>query len=254
MPTTTVRFTNTRGVELAGKLDAPEGVPAAAALFAHCFTCSKDSLAAGRVSKALTDHGIAVLRFDFTGLGESEGAFHETTFASNTDDLRAACDFMAREHTPVGLMIGHSLGGAAVLHAAGSVPTVRAVATIGAPADPAHVRHLFAPGIERIEAEGKAEVSIGGRPFTIGRGFVEDLGTHDPERAVGGLGKPLLIFHSPVDTTVGIDNAAQLYAWAKHPKSFVSLDRADHLLNDRRDAAFVADMIGAWSRRTVIEG
>lgn len=249
-----ISFKNTRGQTLAGRLDLPDAGASAYALFAHCFTCSKDSLAVSRISRGLMERGIGVLRFDFTGLGESEGSFDSTSFASNVDDLHAACEWMAREHGAVGLLIGHSLGGAAVLSAAGPMESVRGVVTIGAPSDPAHVRNLFEAQLDEIEREGSAMVSIGGRPFRIGKSFVDDLTAQDPKDSVSKLGRPLLIFHSPIDQVVGVENAADLFGWAMHPKSFVSLDNADHMLSDRRDADFVAGMISAWSQRFVVGG
>lgn len=253
MPSEKITFKNARGQTLAGRLDLPDAGASAYALFAHCFTCSKDTLAVSRISRGLVDRGIGVLRFDFTGLGESEGSFDSTSFASNISDLHAACEWMALEHGAVRLVIGHSLGGAAVLSAAGSMDTVRGVVTIGAPADPAHVRNLFAAQLDEIEREGSAMVSIGGRPFRIGKALVDDLSAQDPQRTVSRLGRPLLIFHSPIDRVVGVQNAADLFGWARHPKSFVSLDQADHMLSDRKDADFVAGMISAWSQRFVVE-
>jgi len=254
MPTRTVEFEAADGHTLAGKLDEPEGGADAYALFAHCFTCSKDTLAAGRVAKGLMRRGIGVLRFDFTGLGESGGDFHASGFSSNVEDLKAACAHTGAHHGPVRLLIGHSLGGAAVLAAAGSLPDVRGVVTIGAPADPAHVRHLFSGALDEIEREGSAEVSIGGRTIRVGKRLIDDLDATDPERAVGSLGRPLLIFHSPVDSVVGVENAATIYQWARHPKSFVSLGDADHMLSDRRDADLVAGVIEPWAQRFVLGG
>jgi putative redox protein len=244
-----ITFENDDAQQLAGRFDTPDGEPRGYALFAHCFTCSKDTLAASRIARGLTDRGIAVLRFDFTGLGDSEGKFDATSFASNVRDLLSACTWVRQHHAPVDLLIGHSLGGAAVVSAAGQMESVRGVATIGAPADPAHVRHLFEPHVEEIERTGSAEVSIGGRSFRIGKGFIDDLETHDPKDVLRRLKRPLMIFHSPTDSIVGIENAAQMYEWAMHPKSFISLDHADHMLSNRNDADFVAAMIAAWSHR-----
>jgi putative redox protein len=251
LPSTKIEFHNREGITLAARFDQPEGAVRAYALFAHCFTCSKDSLAASRIAKGLMERGIGVLRFDFTGLGESGGAFDSTSFASNMHDLQDAGGWLREHHDAPQLLIGHSLGGAAVLAVAPSLSEIRGVATIGAPADPAHVRHLFANKEEEIQREGSAEVTLGGRPFRIGKAFVDDLEAQDPRRSIGDLGLPLMIFHSPIDQIVGIENAAQIYAWAKHPKSFVSLDRADHLLTNRFDADYVAGMIAAWSQRVV---
>ena len=246
-----ITFENDDGQQLAGRFDTPQGDPSGYALFAHCFTCSKDTLAASRIARGLTERGIAVLRFDFTGLGESERDFDATSFASNVRDLLSACAWLSEHHAPVDLLIGHSLGGAAVVSAAGQMDSVKGVATIGAPSDPTHVRHLFESHIEEIEREGSAQVSIGGRPFRIGKSFIEDLDAHDPKDVLKTLKRPLMIFHSPIDQIVGVENAAQMFQWAMHPKSFVSLGSADHMLSDRKDADFVAAMIAAWSHRVL---
>ena len=246
-----IEFGGSLGDTLAARLDEPEGGARAYALFAHCFTCSKDIAAASRIALRLTEHGFGVLRFDFTGLGHSEGEFANTTFTSNIGDLVAAADWLRANRAAPRALIGHSLGGAAVLAAAHRMEEVRAVSTIGAPADPEHVTHLFGDAIGEIEQAGCAAVNIGGRPFTVGRGLVDDLRSQDPETTIGSLKRALLVFHSPTDTIVGVENAAQIYAWAKHPKSFVSLDTADHLLSERGDAAFVADVLAAWAARYV---
>jgi alpha/beta superfamily hydrolase len=251
MPSEKISIENLEGQQLAARLDLPDGEPRAFAIFAHCFTCSKDSLAASRVARGLMERGIGVLRIDFTGLGESEGEFGQTGFGSNMRDLQDAAGWLERMHQQPSILIGHSLGGAAVLASAASIGGVRAVATIGAPADPAHVRHLFQDHVRTIEEEGSAEVSLGGRPFRIGKVFLDDLEAQDPAMVIGSLGMPVMIFHSPIDQIVGIENAAQIYDWARHPKSFVSLDRADHLLSDRKDANFVAGMISAWAERVI---
>ncbi|HET9460869.1 MAG TPA: alpha/beta hydrolase [Gaiellaceae bacterium] len=244
-------FIGSQGDELAARCDLPAGEPVATALFAHCFTCSKDVVAASRIARGLTEHGVAVLRFDFTGLGSSQGEFANTTFSSNVDDLVAAADYLRVAHSAPVLLVGHSLGGAAVLAAAARVPEARAVCTIGAPADPAHVAHLFAGSRDEILASGEAEVAIAGRTFRIRRGFLEDIASQRLATAVSELRRAVLFLHSPVDEIVGIDNAAQLYGAAKHPKSFVSLDDADHLLTRRADASYAADVIAAWSSRYV---
>jgi putative redox protein len=236
---------------LAARLDLPAGKPRAYALFAHCFTCTKDIFAAGRIAEGLTGHGIGVLRFDFTGLGASEGEFANTNFSSNVGDLVAAADWLRRERRAPRLLIGHSLGGAAVLAAAAQVPEATAVCTIGAPADPAHVRHLLHGAADEIEAKGEAKVLLAGRPFRIQKQFLDDIEGHRLEQAIGGLRKALLIFHAPRDQTVGIDNAGRIFAAAKHPKSFISLDDADHLLSRREDAVYAADVIAAWAERYV---
>lgn len=260
MPSERVTIHCPSGHALAARLDEPEGEASAYAVFAHCFTCSKDAIAASRVSRALAARGIGVLRVDFTGLGESEGEFADSTFSGNLADLRTACGWLAEHRAAPGLLIGHSLGGAAVLALAGddqddpSLAGVRAVATIGAPADPEHVTHLFEAGLEQIQRDGYAEVSIGGRPFRVGAPLVEDLRKQDPQRAIANLarlGRALMIFHSPVDAIVGIDNARAIYEWARHPKSFISLDRADHLLTNKADAELVAGVLAAWAARTL---
>lgn len=246
-----ITFAGAQGAALAARLDLPSAKPAAYALFAHCFTCTKDIFAASRIAEGLTSHGIAVLRFDFTGLGASEGEFANTNFSSNVGDLVAATEHMRRELEAPKILIGHSLGGAAVLAAAGRVPETRAVCTIGAPADPAHVAHHFQEARAEIEAKGEAEVLLAGRPFRIKKQFLDDIASQKLESAIGALRKALLIFHSPVDKIVGIDNAARIFQAAKHPKSFVSLDDADHLLGRRADAAYVADVIAAWATRYI---
>tara|TARA_R110001592_G_scaffold692_2_gene3786 strand:- start:4108 stop:5337 length:1230 start_codon:yes stop_codon:yes gene_type:complete len=246
-----VSFPGALGETLAARLDRPDGPPRAYALWAHCFSCTKDVFAASRVARSLTENGIAVLRFDFTGLGASEGDFANTNFSSNVGDLVAAADWMRDNLEAPAMLLGHSLGGAAVLVAAAKVPEAKAVITIGAPADVAHVAHNFQESIEEIEAKGEAEVLLVGRPFRIKKQFLDDIRAQNVEAAVAGLKKALLIFHSPVDATVGIDNAAAIYGAAKHPKSFVSLDNADHLLSRKEDAEYVAGVIAAWARRYV---
>lgn len=242
-----VTFTGALGETLAARLDLPDGPPKAYALFAHCFTCTKDIFAASRIAAGLTEHGIAVLRFDFTGLGASEGEFANTNFTSNVGDLVAAAEFMRSDLEAPKIMIGHSLGGAATLAAAGRVAEAMAVCTIGAPADPAHVAHNFTGSVNEIEAKGEAEVLLVGRPFRIQKQFLEDIASQKLEAEIAAMKKALLVFHSPVDATVGIENAAAIYGAAKHPKSFVSLDDADHLLSRKADAIYVADVIAAWA-------
>lgn len=244
-------FEGAFGAKLSARLDLPTGPVRAYALFAHCFTCSKDLTAARKIAQSLTMQGIGVLRFDFTGLGGSGGDFASTNFTSNLDDLRRAADFLRHEFAAPSLLIGHSLGGAAVLAVADSVPEAKAIATIGAPADIEHVTHNFADYLDDIERDGQAEVSLGGRPFVIKQQFVDDLRAHDVETSVGKLHKALLVMHAPMDQTVGIDNASRIFAAAKHPKSFVSLDTADHLLRDPDDAAYAADVISAWAKRYI---
>ncbi|MHC8493891.1 bifunctional alpha/beta hydrolase/OsmC family protein [Thalassospira sp. SM2505] len=242
-------FEGAHGAELAARLDLPVGPVRAYALFAHCFTCSKDLTAARKIAQSLTLQGIGVLRFDFTGLGGSGGDFSSTNFTSNLEDLRRAADFMRHEFAAPRLLIGHSLGGAAVLAVADSVPEATAVATIAAPADVEHVTHNFDGYLDDIERDGQAEVSLGGRPFVIKRQFVEDLRHHSVEAAVGKLHKALLVLHAPMDQTVGIENAGRIYDAAKHPKSYVSLDSADHLLRNPDDAEYAANVIAAWAKR-----
>jgi putative redox protein len=251
MPTERFQFTGEGGHQLAAALELPDGEPAAYALFAHCFTCGKDTLAAKRISVALAAKGIAVLRFDFTGLGSSEGDFANSTFSSNVADLVRAADHLREVRKAPAILIGHSLGGAAVLAAAGQIREARAVVTIAAPSDPAHVTGLFKEHIDSIRTQGEVEVSLAGRPFRIRREFLDDIAEHELMKGVTGLHKALLVMHSPVDDTVGIDNATKIFVAAKHPKSFVSLDHADHLLTKPIDALYAADVIAAWASRYV---
>ncbi len=248
-----ITFTGSQGAELAARLDLPAGPPRAFALFAHCFTCGKDIHAASRIANALTDAGFGVLRFDFTGLGMSDGEFANTDFTSNTDDLVAAADWLRTAHRAPQLLIGHSLGGSAVLAVAGSIAEVRAVATIGAPSGTEHVPRLFSPSPDRIESDGDAEVQLVGRTFTVRRQFVDDLRNHVVTERVAAMRKALLVLHSPIDNTVGIDNAAEIFLAARHPKNFVSLDGADHVLSGVCDAEFAASMIGAFANRYVVD-
>ena len=223
MPTESIRFPGPRGSELAARLDKPaEGEPRAYALFAHCFTCSKDSKAAAYVSQALAVHGIATLRFDFSGL----------EFTSNVEDLLGAADWLRQNRAAPQILVGHSLGGAAILASAARIPEARGVATIGSPFDPGHVLHV----VEKS-------------PIKVSEQFVQDLKQQKPLETIGSLGKPLLVFHSPRDAIVEIENASKIFLAAKHPKSFVSLDRADHLLTDKRDAQYVATVLAAWASR-----
>jgi uncharacterized OsmC-like protein/pimeloyl-ACP methyl ester carboxylesterase len=251
VPIERFQFTGSEGELLAASLDLPEREPIAYALFAHCFTCGKDVLAARRIAVALAAKGIAVLRFDFTGLGSSEGDFANSTFSSNVADLVRAADHLRATRKGATILIGHSLGGAAVLAAAGQIPDARAVVTIAAPSDPAHVTGLFADRIEDIRKHGKVEVSLAGRPFHIKREFLDDIAEHGLMAHVAKLHKALLVMHAPTDDTVGIDNATRIFGAAKHPKSFVSLADADHLLTQKRDAGYVADVIAAWAERYI---
>ncbi len=249
-----ITFTGGQGETLAARLDMPDGTPRAFALWAHCFTCTKDIFAASRVASRLNEQGFAVLRFDFTGLGASDGEFANSNFSSNVGDLVAAADWLRDNHQAPALLIGHSLGGAAVLAAAERVPEAVGVCTIGAPADPGHVSHLFTDAIADIEAAGEAEVLLAGRPFRIRKQFLDDIASQSLDDRIGGLRKALLVMHAPGDTTVGIENAAAIFTAAKHPKSFVSLDDADHLLTRKRDAIYAADMIAAWAGRFLADG
>lgn len=249
MATQSFDFTGAEGQNLSGALDLPDGPVSSYALFAHCFTCTKSSLAAVRLSKALMALGYGVMRFDFTGLGQSGGDFADSNFSGSIADLIAAADAMREAGRPPALLIGHSLGGAAVLAAAAHVPEVKAVATIGAPADVQHVTRLFADDLDTLQREGEAEVRIGGRPFRLRRAFIDDLASHDQAERIRALKKPLLILHSPQDQIVSIDNATAIYQAAFHPKSFISLDGADHLLTNRRDSDFAASIIAAWASR-----
>lgn len=242
-------FIGAQGEELAARLDLPATPPKAYALFAHCFTCNKDIFAASRIAESLTSKGIAVVRFDFTGLGASDGEFANTNFSSNVGDLVAAANHMREELKAPELLIGHSLGGAAVLAAAGKIPECLAVSTIGAPADPAHVAHNFGSSIEEIEKDGEAEVMLAGRPFKIQKQFLDDIANQNLTAAVSTLKRALLVFHAPQDQTVSVDNAAQIFQAAKHPKSFVSLDDADHLLSGKADALYVAEVLSSWASR-----
>ncbi|MGW6445614.1 alpha/beta hydrolase family protein [Lentzea sp. NPDC055074] len=242
-------FAGIDGQALAGRLELPAGDVTATAVFAHCFTCGKDSVAASRISRRLAERGVAVLRFDFTGLGQSDGDFANTTFTSNVDDLVCAANHLRDTIGAPSVLIGHSLGGAAVLAAAHQIPEVRAVVTIGAPFDTSHVEHLLGPAKEKIEAHGVAEVLLAGRPFRISDGFLRDINEQNQTACIADLGRALLVMHSPQDDTVGIDNARLVFDSARHPKSFVSLDGADHLLTDRADAAYVAEVLAAWAGR-----
>ncbi len=251
MPTERISFAGHDGNQLAARLDLPDGPVLATALFAHCFTCSKDIPAARRISARLAGMGIAVLRFDFTGLGHSEGEFANTTFTSNVEDLIAAAQYLAGRDMAPSLLIGHSLGGAAVLRARAGIPTVKAVATLGAPADPGHVAHHFENALPEIQQQGSAEVTLGGRPFRIGKAFVDDISESALTPAIADLKAALLVLHAPLDETVSVDNASTIFLAAKHPKSFVTLDDADHLITRASDAEYAADVIAAWVTRYV---
>lgn len=243
-----IEFTGSSGAQLAARLDLP-AEPRAFALFAHCFTCGKDIFAAARIAEGLVARGIGVLRFDFTGIGSSEGEFANTNFSSNVQDLLAAVEYLRANYAAPALLIGHSLGGAAVLAAARQAPETVGVVTIGAPSSAAHVMHNFAAALDEIEANGTATVTLAGRRFTITKQFLDDVASQDFLAELGQLKKALLVCHAPRDEYVGIDNAGAIFAAARHPKSFLSLDTADHLLRKREDAIYVADMIAAWSQR-----
>lgn len=249
MPTERFTFPGHSGHELAARLDMPEGPHLATALFAHCFTCSKDITATRRISARLAGMGIAVLRFDFTGLGHSGGEFENTTFTSNVQDLEAAAKALAAKGMAPSLLIGHSLGGAAVLRAATEIDGIKGVVTIGAPSDPSHVTHNFGAAVDQITADGVAEVNLGGRPFRIGKGFLDDVKSSTLLKCVANLRAALLVLHAPLDAIVGIENAGEIFGKAKHPKSFVTLDDADHLLTHAPDADYAADVISAWASR-----
>ena len=250
MRSSKIEFTGSEEQKLTGFIDMPlDEMPHSMALFAHCFTCSKNLLAVKRISEALTDEGYGVLRFDFTGLGESEGDFSETNFGSNVADLMCAADFLREKYSAPSLLVGHSLGGAAVLHAGAAIEEVQAIATIGAPFQPEHVLHLISDSREEIEEKGEAKVDIGGRMFKIRKQFIEDLEGRDSFEIVRSMRKALLIMHSPQDNIVEIKNAADIYTAAWHPKSFVSLDGADHLLSKSADANYVGEVLGSWAKR-----
>lgn len=246
-----VQFSGSTG-QLAGHITLPvEGSLRGYALFAHCFTCGKNLRSIKHITRALNQAGLAVLSFDFAGLGESTGDFADTNFSSNVSDLVAASRFLEEAYQAPKIIIGHSLGGAAVLQAAGQIPSLRAVATIGAPADPQHVTHLLASKRDEIEAHGEAEVMLAGRKFKIKKQFLDDLADVQMENYIGSLKKPLLVLHAPFDDTVGIDNAGKIFQAAKHPKSFISLDTADHLLTQEADSLYAGAMIAAWATKYI---
>ncbi len=253
MPHQKITFENQRGQALSGILDLPAAAPVAFALFAHCFTCSKNLKAASHVARALTDAGIAVLRFDFTGLGQSEGEFSDTNFSSNVDDLLAAVSYLEQEHEAPAILVGHSLGGTAVLQAAANVDSAVAVVTIGSPSEPAHVARMFTGSEDTLRDRGEATVNLGGRPFLMKQQFLDDLEKQDLRSSIGSLRKALLIMHAPLDDVVDIDNASALFAAAKHPKSFVSLDTADHLLSREADSQYAGRVLASWASRYLPE-
>ena len=244
-----IKFRSNQGEELSARLELPIGKAHNYAIFAHCFTCTKNLNAIRNIVSALTEAGFGVLSFDFTGLGESEGDFSDTNFSSNVGDIVAAADYLKQNHQSPTLLIGHSLGGAAVIFAASKIESVQAMVTIGAPAEPSHVKQLIQSDIGTIEKEGKAEVNIGGRNFTIKRQFLEDMEKHQLAEVLKGMRKSILILHSPQDRTVGISNAASIFAAAHHPKSFISLDGADHLLLNKEDSLYVGKVVASWATR-----
>ena len=245
-----LEFMNSAGQRLSARIDLPpDSEPVVYALFAHCFTCSKNIKAAGHISRALIREGIAVFRFDFTGLGESEGDFSDTNFSSNVQDLVDAADFMAQNYAGPKILIGHSLGGAAVIQAASKIPSSRAVVTIAAPADPGHVSLALGESKDLIERQGEANVNLAGRTFRIRKQFLKDLESVRMQQTIRNLHRALLILHSPTDGIVGVDNAAQIFKAARHPKSFISLDNADHLLMNPADSRYVGSIISTWASR-----
>ena len=250
MKSTHIAFTNSQGLQLDARLDRPETRDIRAwSIFAHCFTCNKDFKAAAYVSQALTEFGLGVLRFDFTGLGRSQGLFEETNFSSNVTDILSAASYLEAEAQPPRLLVGHSLGGTAALYAAGQVGSVAAVATIGSPAEPRHLMRHLDGAKENIEKQGEAQITLDGRRFTFKRQFIRDLEQASLGERLGRLRKALMILHAPQDETVGIENAAAIFKAARHPKSFVALDGADHLLSAKQDAAYAGSLIAVWAGR-----
>lgn len=246
-----IKFKNAQGQELAARLEFPDGELKSYALFAHCFTCNKNLTAIRNIGRALNKCGIAVLSFDFTGLGESEGDFEHSNFSSNVDDLISAAQFLEANYTAPDMLIGHSFGGAAVIFATHHIQSVKAVATIGAPSSPKHISHLLKSGIDEINEKGESVLNIGGRPFKIRKQFLDDINEKNMEESLKNLRLPLIVLHSPQDTTVGIENAAQIFKAAWHPKSFISLDSADHLLSKKEDSIYAGKMIANWAERYI---
>ncbi len=247
-----IEFVNAKGIQLSGELALPlNQFPKSYAIFAHCFTCNKNLHAVKNISRALTSHGFGVLRFDFTGLGQSGGDFSNTNFSSNIQDLEDVANYMRKELKAPELLIGHSLGGAAVIFASQKIPSIKSVATIGAPSSPQHVQHLFESKIEEIKRNDVVRVAIGGRFFPISAQFIEDISKQNMNKILSSLEKPILIMHSPQDKVVGIKNAAEIYSAAKHPKSFISLDGADHLLSKKEDSVYAGNLIAEWAFRYI---
>ncbi|WP_210401569.1 alpha/beta fold hydrolase [Corynebacterium sp. HMSC068G04] len=252
MQSVNVSLPSSTGTAMAGTIDFPDSPPQAFAIFAHCFAGSRHTPGAARVSKQLTNFGIATLRFDFPGLGQSEGNFADTCFSQNVADIQAAADWLAQNYSAPQLLMGHSLGGAAALAAANNIRSLKAVATIGAPFDPAHSVLHYADKIGEVDANGEVEVTLGGRALTISRLFLEDLAETNPEDYLPRLRKPLMVLHSPIDQTVGIDNAQNIFRTTRYPKSLVALDKADHLVTKQGAAARAADLIGAWAEQFIV--
>ena len=248
---TKVSFQGSSGEVLAARLDVPDETPTAYVLFAHCFTCTKDIFAASRIAKVLKERGFGVLRFDFTGLGASEGDFANTNFSSNVGDLVAAADYLRADHQAPAIIVGHSLGGSAVLASAKHIPEAKAVVTLGSPSDVGHVAHHFDSARDEILEKGEAEVCLVGRPFKIKKQFIEDIEGVKLEESVKSLKKALLIMHAPLDETVGIENAGDIFGWAKHPKSYVSLDDSDHLISKQEHAEYAGRMIATWAMKYI---
>ncbi len=252
MPTQKVKFTNKKGYNLSAKIDLPlKKNPYPFVIFAHVFTGNKNLVASKHISRALTMHGFGVMRFDFTGLGESEGDFSDTNFSSNVEDLEAAAEYISREYMAPAVLVGHSLGGAAAIFASAKIESIKAVVSIGSPSYPEHVTHLLKDKKEEIEKNGCAQVDIGGRNFMIKKQFLDDLQAQNHIPIIKNLGKALLVMHSPQDTIVGIENAANIYKLAKHPKSFITLDRADHMLTNKDDAFYAGSVIASWVKRYI---
>jgi putative redox protein len=249
MSTQKIKFLNKEGEYLSAILDMPGDLPLGYAIFAHCFTCNKNLTPVRNIAKALTDQHIAVLLFDFTGLGESDGDFARTNFSSNVDDLVSAADFLRNNYQAPSILIGHSLGGAAVLHGVKKIHGVKAIVTIGAPSSPEHVSNLFSGDLEEINSTGEATVTIGSKLFKIRKQFLEDIQGKRIEEAIQSLSLPLLVLHSPVDKVVEIKNASEIFMAARHPKSFVSLDKADHIMTNKEDSIFAGKIIATWAKR-----
>ncbi len=247
-----IKFLNSKGLELSGYLEIPEGVsPKAYAIFSHCFTCNKNLINVKFISETLSENQIATLRFDFTGLGDSEGDFAKTDFSSNIDDLLHAAKFLEDNYSAPKLLVGHSLGGAASIIAAGKIESVKAITTIGTPSTLDHIRRVFASKMEEIMSQGSALVDVAGRDVEIGRDFVEDLSRYNIKRSLNELTKPILVMHSPEDDMVGIDHATNIFMAARHPKSFISLDNVDHLIKNIKDARYIGKLISAWASKYI---